>query len=61
MFPLRVKEHAMEVRDEEKYFVQHAKTDRLKNSITPYMQRLLNMNEENDVKQKSKSRIRMPG
>ena len=61
LFPLRVKEHAMEVRDEEKYFVQHAKTERLKNSTIPYMKRLLNMNEENDVKQKSKSRIRMPG
>ena len=61
MFPLRVKEHSMEVRDQEKYFVQHAKTDRLKNSTIPYMQRLLNMNEENDVNQKSKLRIRMPG
>ena len=61
MFPLRVKEHSMEVRDQEKYFVQHAKTDRLKNSTIPYMQRLLNMNEESDVMQKSKLRIRMPG
>ena len=61
LFQLRVKEHSMEVRDEEKHFVQHAKTDRLKNSTIPYMQRLLNMNEENDVKQKSKLRIRMPG
>ena len=49
LFPLRVKEHAMEIRDEEKYCVQHANTDRLKNSTIPYMQRLLNMNEQNDI------------
>jgi hypothetical protein len=28
LFPVRVKKHAMEVRDEETYFVQHAKTDK---------------------------------
>ena len=32
----------MEKREVEKYYVQHAKTDRLKNSAIPYMQRILN-------------------
>ena len=61
LFPLRVKEHAMDIRDQEKYCVQHANTDRLKNSTIPYMQRLLNMNEQNDMNQNSKPRPRMPG
>ena len=42
MFPLRITKHSMKMREEEKYFVQHAKTERLKKSAIPYMQRLLN-------------------
>ena len=61
LFPLRVKEHEMEIRDQEKYCVQNANTDRLKNSTIPYMQRLLNMNEQNVMNQGLKPRSRMPG
>ena len=32
----------MENRNEEKYMVKYANTDRLKNSAIPYMQRMLN-------------------
>ena len=42
MFPLRSKIHTMENRNEEKYVVKYANTDRLKNSAIPYMQRMLN-------------------
>ena len=46
MFPLRMKEHHMETREEEKYIVQHANTERLKKSSIPYMQKLLNKHED---------------
>ena len=52
MFPERVKSHNMEIRQEEKYYVQHAKTDRLKNSAIPYMQRLLNNQQNRERKRK---------
>ena len=45
----------MKKRDEEKYFVQHAKTERLRKSALPHMQRLLNNHKEEQWKQ------RMPG
>ena len=57
MFPSREKVHSMETREEEKYIVQHANTERLKKSSIPYMQRLLNKHEE----KKSDPKIRMPG
>ena len=41
MFPLSA-ENVANTRHHEKYFVQPARTDRLKNSAIPYMQRLLN-------------------
>ena len=47
MFPLNQKNHDMETRHEEKYKVQFAHTNRLKNSPLIYMQKLLNQNEEN--------------
>ena len=56
MFPTRVKQHQMQTRDEEKFMVQQANTERLKNSAIPHMQRLLNKYE-----QLSNPRIRMPG
>ena len=37
MFPKREKEHLMQNRNSEKYEVQSAKTNRLKNSAIPYM------------------------
>ena len=46
MFPLNNKQHNMETRKEEKFKVQKANTDRLKNSAIIYMQNLLNMQEE---------------
>ena len=45
MFPLNSKAHTMNTRTEEKYVVQHANTDRLKNSAIIYMQNMLNENE----------------
>ena len=61
MFPLRQKIHEMETREEEKYEVQHANTERLKNSAIPYMQRLMNEYEQQNFKKEEHSRIRMPG
>ena len=46
MFPLSQKNHQMNTRDEGKYRVYHANTDRLKNSAIIYMQNLLNENEK---------------
>jgi hypothetical protein len=46
MFPLNNKLHNMETRKGEKFRVQKANTDRLKNSAIIYMQNLLNMQEE---------------
>ena len=46
MFPLNNKLHNMETRNGEKYEVQKANTDRLKNSAIIYMQNLLNKQEE---------------
>ena len=45
MFPENKKEHQMETRNPEKYFVQHANTERLKKSAIIFMQNLLNENE----------------
>ena len=42
MFPLNEKLHDMNMRREEKFTVQYAKTERLKKSAIPYMQKLLN-------------------
>ena len=40
MFPLN--KHQVNTRHPEKYFVQYANTDRLRDSAVPFMQRLLN-------------------
>ena len=45
MFPLTTKIHEMKTRNPEKYHVNHANTERLRKSAVPYMQRLLNENE----------------
>ena len=42
MFPLREKAHKMIAREEEKFAVNFANTERLKNSSIPYMQNELN-------------------
>ena len=46
MFPENSKPNGMKTRHEEKYRVQFANTDRLKNSPIIYMQNLLNLNAE---------------
>ena len=45
MFPLTTKIHEMKTRNPEKYHVNHTNTERLRKSAVPYMQRLLNENE----------------
>ena len=60
MFPFRQKEHTMKTRDDEKYIVQHANTERLKKSSIPYMQRLLNKHEEKKSLH-TEPKVRMPG
>ena len=47
MFPRNVKQHAMETRKQEVYQVEHANTERYKNSAIIYMQNLLNEHEAN--------------
>ena len=47
MFPVNMKQHQMKTRDEEKFEVQHANTERFKNSSIIYMQNLLNQHEQN--------------
>ena len=42
MFPVRIKEHQRTFRNEEKFLVHPANTERLKNLQIPYMQKLLN-------------------
>ena len=42
MFPLNDKLHDMNMRREEKFTLQYAKTERLKKSAIPYIQKLLN-------------------
>ena len=49
MFPLNEKKHQMDTRQTEKYKVNHAHTDRLKNFALIYMQNLLNEQEENST------------
>jgi hypothetical protein len=46
MFPLNDKNHIMDTRNPEKYKVQFAHNERLKNSPVIYMQRLLNQHQE---------------
>ena len=48
MFPLNVKTHSMETRKDEKFKVQFANTERLKNSAIIYMQNLLNENDKKE-------------
>ena len=42
LFPLNRKNHNMEVRNPERFVVNHANTERLKKSSIPNMQRMLN-------------------
>ena len=42
LFPLNDRELSMQTRNQEKYKILHANTERLKNSTVPYIQRMLN-------------------
>ena len=55
MFPQKARIHLMEKRMKEKFEVNHAHIERYKNSSIPYMQRLLNIDEE------IRKRTRTPG
>ena len=46
LFPINSEEHEMETRKREKYKVNFANTNRMKNSPIIYMQKLLNKNEK---------------
>ena len=56
MFPLKDKEHQMKLRKEEVFITEHANTERFLKSSIPYMQRLMNK-QDDDVKINK----RMPG
>ena len=45
MFPRNTKQHEMETRKQEVYKVEHANTQRYRNSAIIYMQNLLNEHE----------------
>ena len=47
IFPENIKSHQMKTRTSERFMVQHANTERLRNSSVIYMQKLLNQNEQN--------------
>ena len=47
MFPQNLKFHTMKTRNPEKFIVEHARTERLKNSSIIYMQNLLNQHCKN--------------
>ena len=48
IFPLKEKNYDMDIRNEEKFTVKYAHTERLNNSAVPYMQRLLNEEFKNN-------------
>ena len=57
MFPVRDKDHSMNLRNQEHFEVKFANTERLKNSAIPSMQRILN----SDYLENQERRIRNPG
>jgi hypothetical protein len=57
MFPVRDKDHSMNMRNQEYFEVDFANTERLKNSAIPSMQRILN----SDYLENQERRIRNPG
>ena len=60
MFPSKVKTHQMELRSEEIFSVEHANTERYLKSAIPYMQRLMN-NDEQNKQNGQRNCSRMPG
>ena len=62
MFPENIKSHAMILRKEEEFEVNHANTERLFKSAIPYMQRIMNNEkEEKNNQYKQREPIRRPG
>ena len=61
IFSIRSKKHEMETRDEEKYVVYHANTERMKKSSIPYMLRLLNQHEDGNKMEEHSVKVRRPG
>ena len=53
LFTEKIKVHTMATRDEEYYQVKHANTGRLMKSAVPFMQRLLNLEENDQQKRKA--------
>ena len=61
IFSKRRTKHGMDLRKNEKYEVKFAKTNRLKNSSIPYMQRILNTDNLQFGKQELKRKKRFNG
>ena len=53
MFKKRNKKHKMKTKNNEKFQVRHALTDRLRNSAIPYNQRFLNSERKKSIKKKN--------
>ena len=47
LFPLNKKKHKMKTRRQGKYKITHSKKERMKKSVVPYLQKLLNNYEDN--------------
>ena len=54
MFPLNVKNTELKIRFKETYKVNKANTERYKQSAIPYLQNLLNEDEQNRNKEKKR-------
>ena len=61
IFSKKKTEHGMDLRKNEKYEVKFAKTNRLKNSSVPYMQRILNTDNLQFEKQELKNHMGRAG
>ena len=61
IFTKRKTKHGMDLRKNEKYEVKFAKTNRLKNSSVPYMQRILNTDNLQFENQELKRKKRFNG
>ena len=51
MFPKNLNDSKIKIRSRERYYVNHAKTERFRNSSIPFLQRKLNESAENERKQ----------
>ena len=51
MFPKNLSDSKIKIRSRERYYVNHAKTERFRNSSIPFLQRKLNESAENERKQ----------